>query len=60
MNQKNLNSSLKPLPDLAFLFNQSNNAIPENCSGSENVIQSKYYDTDKLQQLRRSLYLYFT
>ena len=37
---------LKPPPDLALLFNQFNNAIPENNSDPENVIQSKYYDTD--------------
>ena len=36
---------LKPHPDLALLFNQFNNAIPSN-SDPENVIQSKYYDTD--------------
>ena len=35
---------LKPPPDLAFLFNQFNNAIPENHSDPGNVIQSKYCD----------------
>ena len=51
---KNSNSSLilKPLPDLALLFNHFNNAIPENNSDPENVLQSKYYDIDELQQLR--------
>ena len=51
---KNSNSSLilKPPPDLALLFNQFNNAIPENNSDVENVIQSKYYDFDELQQLK--------
>ena len=45
---KNLNSSLllKPPPDLALFLNQYNNAIPENYSDPENVIQSKYYDID--------------
>ena len=63
---KNLNSSvlLKPTPDLALLFNQFNNALPENRSDPENIIQSKYYDRDELQKLkfliRRTLYLYFT
>ena len=49
---KNLNCSLllKPPPDLALLFNQFNNAIPENRSDPENVIQSKYYDIDELQK----------
>ena len=51
---KNSNSSptLKSPPDLALLFNQFNNAIPENNSDPENVIQSKYYDIDELQQLK--------
>ena len=51
---KNLNSSLvlKPPPDLALLFNQFNNAIPENRSDPENVVQSKYYDVDELQKLK--------
>ena len=51
---KNLNSSLllKPPPDLALLFNQFNNAIPENRSDPENVIQSRYYDIDELHQLK--------
>ena len=43
---------LKPPPDLARLFNQSSNAIPENNSVPENVIQSKYYEIDELQQLK--------
>ena len=51
---KNSNSSLilKPAPDQALLFNQFNNAIPENISDLENVIQSKYYGIDELQQLK--------
>ena len=51
---RNSNSSLilKPLPDLAFLFNQLKNAISENNSNPKNVIKSKYYDTDELQQLK--------
>ena len=51
---KYLNSSLllKLPPDLVFLFNQFNNAIPENCSDLENVIQKKYYDIDELQRLK--------
>ena len=50
----NLNSPLllKPPPDLTLLFNQFNNAIPENRSDPENVIQSKYYDIDQLQKLK--------
>ena len=51
---KSSNSSLilKPPLDLALFFNQFNNAIPENNSDPENVIQSKYYDIDELQQLK--------
>ena len=51
---KNSNSSLilKPPTDLAFHFDQFNNAIPENNSDPENVMQSKYYDINELQQLK--------
>ena len=51
---KNSNSSLtlQSPPYLALLFNQFNNAIRENNSDPENVIQSKYCDIDELQQLR--------
>ena len=50
---KNLNSSLllKPPRDLTLLCNQFKNAIPENRSDPENVVQSKYYDIDELQKL---------
>ena len=53
---KNSNSYLilKPPPDLALLFNQFSNAIPENNSNPENVIQSKYHDIDELQQMKIS------
>ena len=43
----NISLILKPPSDLALLFNQFNNAIPENKSDPENVIQIKY-DIDKL------------
>ena len=51
---KNSNSSLilKPPLDLALLFNQFNNAIAENNTDPENVMQSKHYDIDELQQLK--------
>ena len=42
---------LKSPPDFALILNQFNNAIPENSSDTENVIQSKYYDINELQQL---------
>ena len=55
---------VKPPPDLALIFNQFNNAIPENNNDPENVIQSKYDDIDELQQLKtpnkeKSLSLFF-
>ena len=51
---KNLNNSLllKPPSVLALLFNQFDNGIPENRSDLENVIQSKYYDIDELQNIK--------
>ena len=51
---KDLNNSLllKPPPALALLFNQFDNAIPENRSDLENVIQSKYYDINELQNIK--------
>ena len=51
---KNSNSFLilKPPPDLVLLFNQFNNAIPENNSDPENVIETKYYDIDELEKLK--------
>ena len=55
---------LKFFPDLALLFNQFNNAIPEknsDPSDPENVIQSKYYDIDKFWKspIKESLCLFF-
>ena len=46
---KNLNSSLHLNPP-ASSFDQFNNAIPENRSDPEIVIQSKNYDIDELQK----------
>ena len=43
---------LKSPPDFALLFNEFNNTIRENNSDPENVLQSKYYDTDESQQLK--------
>ena len=37
---------MKPPPDLALLFNQFGNAIPQNRSDPKNVTESKYYDID--------------
>ena len=49
---KDVNSSLLLKPPADLLFNQFNNVILENCSDPENVIKSKYYDIDELQQLK--------
>ena len=43
---------MKPPPDLALLFNQFDNAIPQNSSDPENVTESKYYDIDELQKIK--------
>ena len=37
---------MKPPPDLALLFNQFDNAIPQNQNKKKNVTESKYYDID--------------
>ena len=42
----------KPPPDIALLFNQFNNTIPETRSDPENVIPRKNQDMDELQQLK--------
>ena len=43
---------MKPPPDLALLFSQFDNAIPQNRSDPENVSESKYYDIDELQKIK--------
>ena len=42
---------LKPITHSLLLFNQFSNAIPENNSDPEKIIQSKYYDINQLQQM---------
>ena len=42
---------LKPSENLKLLVNQFNNASPEDNTDPENVLQSKYYDTDELQNM---------
>ena len=44
--------SLKPLSDLALLYNQFNNTSPEKNDDPVNVVNSKYYDMDKVQTLK--------
>ena len=37
---------LRPLPNLALLFNQFNNTSPEQNIDPENVANSRYFDID--------------
>ena len=44
---------LKPSENLTLPVNQfNNNASPEDNTDPENVVQSKYYDTDELQTMK--------
>ena len=44
--------SLKPLKDLALLYNQFNNTSPEKNNDPKNVVNSKYYDIDQISTLK--------
>ena len=50
-NDKESLLSLKPPSDLALLYNQFNNTSPERNNDPENVVNSKFYDTDEIQTL---------
>ena len=43
---------LKLSENLIHLVNQFNNGSPEDNTDSENVAKSKYYDTNKLQNMK--------
>ena len=43
---------LKLSEKLKLLMNQFNNASPEDNTDSENVVQSKYYDINELQNMK--------
>ena len=43
---------LKPLENFKLLVNQFNNASPKDNTDPENVVQSKYYDIDELQNMK--------
>ena len=43
---------LKPSENLKFLVNQFNDASPEDNTDPENVVQSKYFDIDELQNMK--------
>ena len=47
--------SLKHSRNLELLLNQFNNANRENSTGSENTFSSKYYDTDKIHNIKTHL-----
>ena len=44
--------SLKPSEKLKLLVNQFNNASPVDNNDPENVVQSKYYNIDELQNMK--------
>ena len=44
--------SLKPPEKLKLLVNQFNNASPVDNNDPENVVQSKYYNIDELQNMK--------
>ena len=47
------NSSLLKLsPNLELLVNQFNNAIPENSNNPKNTSSSKYYDSNKMLNIK--------
>ena len=48
-NDKESLLSLKLPSDLALLHNSFQNSFPEKRNGSENVVNSKYYDIDQIQ-----------
>ena len=43
---------LKPPPNLSLLFNQLNNACPDENKDPENLVNCRYYDIAELQKLR--------
>ena len=56
-NNINNNKILKPPPDLLLnliLFIHFSNGVPDDNNDPENVMQSKYYDIDELQQMKFS------
>ena len=44
----------QPLPNLELLVNQFNNATPENINNPENNSSCKYYDIDKMGNIKIS------
>ena len=44
--------SLKPPSDLVVLYNQFSNTSPEKNNDPENVVNSKFYDIDRIQTLK--------
>ena len=52
VSSKNNSMHLTPPPSLALLFNQFNNTSPEQNVDPENVVNSRYFDTDEIQVLK--------
>ena len=44
---------LKPQENLTNLFNEFNNLTSDQNSNSENIINCKYYDIDKIQTINK-------
>ena len=51
ISNKNSSVLLKAPPNLALLFNQFNNSLPEQQIDPENVMNSRYFDIDQMQSL---------
>ena len=51
ISNKNSSVLLKGLPNLALLFNQFNNSLPEQQIDLENVMNSRYFDIDQMRSL---------
>ena len=51
-NSHNCSLLLKPLPNLELFLNQFNNTTPENSNDSENIFSPKYYDIDKMHNIK--------
>ena len=52
VSNKNSSILLSPPPNLALLFHQINNSSPEQNIDTENVVNSRYCDTGKIQALK--------
>ena len=51
-NDHNNSLLLKPSPNLEILVKQFHNATPENSNDPEKISSSKYYDIDKIHNIK--------